>query len=110
MTRQQKIGAGVAAGIIALLYFTGGDGGTPRAQQVADLTDYTCQSLAPQVIEMSKGREPEILELTDFEKVEHHSSVLTCRASAEWSQGEGRAEFGAHKSDGGSIILTYQQL
>ena len=112
MTRQQKLGLGAAAAIAALLYLaSGGGSSTPSGQASGDLSDWTCQSLAPQVIAMSKGREPEILELNDLREIEHYSSYITCQASAEWSQGEGGlAEFGARKSDGGNVILSYKQL
>ncbi|WP_298812435.1 hypothetical protein [uncultured Sphingomonas sp.] len=110
MTKQQKIGAAVAAGIVALLYFTGG-GSSPPAQDRAAPADYTCESLAPEIIQMSKGREPEILELNEVERVMNdYPNFITCQARAEWSQGQGRAEFGAHKSDGGNVILSYKQL
>jgi outer membrane murein-binding lipoprotein Lpp len=97
--------AGAAVVAVILLARCGSSGNAG-----IDLSTATCESLIPQVIEMSQDRELEILEITSPRKRADSSwTELSCDGSAEWSQGEGRIIYGAHESDGGSIILEYKQ-
>lgn len=78
----------------------------------SDITpqNWSCRSLIEPVIEMSRGKDPEILELSNPEEIENLTGVyIKCVASAEWSRGSGRAEYGARVSDGGSLILEYRR-
>jgi hypothetical protein len=76
-----------------------------------DPEHWSCESLIGPVIEMSKGKTPEILEITQpLQMPSFRNNSIRCVGSAEWSEGEGRIEYGAHVSDGGKLFLSYQQL
>lgn len=75
-----------------------------------DPETWTCDSLIDPVIAMSKDREPRILEITSPSKRDDGATdSITCDGQAEWSQGEGSITYGARVSEGGQVILEYQQ-
>ena len=78
-----------------------------------DPGEWTCQSLIQPIIKMSEGRTPAILELTNAEEIDRieggSTPSIQCKARAEWSEGYGLAEYGAHVSNGGGVILEYRQ-
>ena len=79
-----------------------------------DPTSWSCASLIGPVIEMSRSRTPGIFEITNPETTLHNNYPadgyrIECSGSAEWSQGSGMIEYGAHVSEGGSVILQYRQ-
>ena len=97
----------VLGGCIALTA-CGGSGGSES--KGIDPHAWSCESLAPEVIAMSKGKTPEIFEISNIQtKYNILGQEIKCIASAEWSQGTGFAEYGAHVSDGGSVMLEYAQ-
>jgi hypothetical protein len=60
---------------------------------------------------MSRGKTPEIFEITSpREMLNVPNQQITCRGVAEWSEGDGAIEYGAHVSEGGALMLSYQQL
>ena len=70
---------------------------------------WTCASLIAPVMESSKGRTPEILEITEpSEMVNIPNSYIECRGHAEWSEGVGNIEYGAHVTEGGNIVVEYK--
>jgi hypothetical protein len=72
---------------------------------------WTCDSLIQPVIEASKGKTPEILEITEpKEMINIPNGYITCQGSAEWSEGSGTIEYGAHVSNGGDVIISYRQM
>lgn len=74
-----------------------------------DPENWTCTSLIGPVIESSKGKSPEILEITEpsqmGDKTRHE---ISCYGRAEWSQGYGNIQYGAHVSEGGEVIVEYE--
>lgn len=74
-----------------------------------DPKTWTCASLVQPVIDMSKSKDPRILEITGVSEIgPHDEREITCGGGAEWSDGEGSVKFGAHVSDGGEIIVEYE--
>jgi hypothetical protein len=71
---------------------------------------WTCDSVSKHVIEMSQQEDSKILEITNISELQNIPDYrLSCSATAEWSKGEGGLEFGAHVSDGGKVIVEYNQ-
>lgn len=73
---------------------------------------WSCEALVGPVIAMSKERSPTILEITEPEETNRMygpNASISCRGKAEWDQGYGMAEYGAHVSPGGNVILEYRQ-
>lgn len=77
-----------------------------------DPTDWSCDALIQPVIEMSEERLVTVLEISNSREKTRtygpHPSI-DCWGSAEWSQGTGSIQYGAHVTDGGNIILEYAQ-
>ena len=60
---------------------------------------------------MSKGKTPEILEIDNPVEVDRTpNQEITCRGQAEWSEGQGPIEYGAHVSQDGGVVLSYRQM
>lgn len=75
-----------------------------------DSGSWTCDGISKHVITMSQQEESKILEISNITEIENVPNYrLSCSASAEWSQGEGGLDFGAHVSDGGKIIVEYNR-
>ncbi len=75
-----------------------------------DPSSWSCTSLIRPTVEMSGGRTPEVLEISNPEELSNIPNYrIECRGNAEWTQGWGMIEYGAHVSEGGSVILEYQQ-
>ncbi|WP_439540706.1 hypothetical protein [Sphingomonas sp.] len=75
-----------------------------------DPSTWTCESLVGPVIAMSKDKDLRILEITNpSTRPGSSAEQITCDGQAEWSQGEGSITYGARVSDGGRVILEYQQ-
>lgn len=94
----------------AALALTACGGSVGSESKGIDPHAWSCESLAPEVVAMSKGKTPEIFEISNIQ-TKHNilGQEIECIASAEWSQGTGFAEYGAHVSDGGSVMLEYAQ-
>jgi len=72
--------------------------------------NWTCQSLLQPVIDMSKDRELQVLEIIQPEElVNLPGSNIQCRGRAEWNRGYGNVLYGARVSDGESMMLEYSQ-
>jgi hypothetical protein len=72
---------------------------------------WSCASLIAPVIESSKGRSLEILEISNpRERLNLPNHEITCQGDAEWNEGSGSIEYGAHVSEGGNIVVSYRQL
>lgn len=88
---------------VAMTACSSGDDITPR--------NWTCQKLIGPVIAMSQERDVKILEITDVKELSNFpGSRLECRGKAEWSEGYGTIEFGAHVSAGGNLMLEYKRI
>jgi len=75
-----------------------------------DPEHWSCDALVKPVISMSKERTPTILEINNPKEIGRTygtNATLSCTADAEWSEGYGYFEYGAHVSDGGQVILEY---
>lgn len=70
---------------------------------------WSCDKLVRPIIEMSQDEDVQILEITAVEERAKSADALECKGNAEWSRGYGVVDFGARVSDGGSIMLEYQQ-
>lgn len=97
----------LVAAVIFVLYLisnTDGDG--------VDPSKWTCDSLVNPIIEMSQKRFPTVLEINDPQqrgRLYGPTPSISCFAGAEWTQGYGAIEYGARVTDGGNVILTYEQ-
>lgn len=75
-----------------------------------DSHSWSCPSLVEPIIEMSKEKSPQILELSGVHEVGNLPGYkIECWAYGEWSDGGAIANFGAHVTDGGSVILEYSR-
>lgn len=71
---------------------------------------WSCDNIKPVVIDISKD---EYLTIFEIGEVIYSNNLpnyeLKCSAGAETSAGYGLIEYGAHVTDGGSVIVTYQR-
>jgi hypothetical protein len=74
-----------------------------------DPKTWTCDSLIGPVIAMSKDKDVKILEIESPTEETKSSEEIRCTARAELSNGGWFITYGAHVSDGGQIVLEYQQ-
>lgn len=95
------VGGGVLLAVL-LLSRCGGSG-------TIDMDKATCDSLIPHVIEMSQDRSTKILEITRPHTRSRTSDEIVCDAPAESSNGEYTITYRAHVSNGGSVMLEYDQ-
>jgi hypothetical protein len=75
-----------------------------------DPKTWTCQSLVKPVIDMSKSRSTQILEIGSISQEPTFSpnEAIGCTGRAETSQGTVFIDYGAHVSDGGAVMVEYQ--
>lgn len=72
--------------------------------------NWNCQKLVNPVIAMSQERNAKIIEITGVREIQNLPGYrIMCIGSAEWSQGYGNVEFGAHVSEGDNLIIEYKQ-
>lgn len=77
-----------------------------------DPAAWNCQNLIPHIMEMSQGRTPQVLEISNPEYMGGGAGggFIKCRGFAEWSEGSGMIDYEARISNGGQVILEYRQM
>lgn len=77
--------------------------------QGIDPSSWTCDNIKPFVIESSNDNNLNIFEIGD---VAYNNNLpnyeIKCFARAETSAGPQHIEYGAHVTEGGSVIVTYE--
>ena len=70
--------------------------------------DYECEYLVPTIIELSQGRDQEILEINDIEELERNDDELICKGTAQTTDQEHEIEFYLVASDAGKQSFGYE--
>ena len=70
--------------------------------------DYRCEYLLPRIIQLSRERDQEILEIRDIQELRKGNDEIVCVGTADRTQGETPVEFHlTTKDDGDETGLTY---
>ena len=70
--------------------------------------DHECEYMVPRIIELSQGRDQEILEINDTEELERNGDKLICQGKAKTTEGEYDIEFYLEASDDGKQSFGYE--
>lgn len=94
----------IAGGVLALgllLY-------TCAGSSSLDPKTWDCDNLRGPIMKMSKGRDPEVFEITDPRQSWKTPEAISCYGSAEMSNGETFIAYEAHVTDGGQVVIGYK--
>lgn len=76
----------------------------------AEATARTCESLIPQVIQLSEDQDVKILEISSPETSSASGEELLCYGTGVWSDGdEGTITYGTEISPGGNVMIGYKE-
>lgn len=96
----------IVGGILLLAYFFVGDEDDIFLDSRGR---HTCESIIPEVVQLSKEDGPEIFEINEIEEISSWVvavPVVQCRGIAETSKGSQNIEFGTEQSPQGTLMIT----
>ena len=69
--------------------------------------DYECEYLVPEILDMSQGRDRQILEISDIKELDRDGDKLVCLGAAETSAGEYGIEFYVEEAKDDKLTIEY---